>query len=514
MKHFVIIIFAICAIALAFIFFSQRKTQDSIPVTADNTRTVIPQNLGSQTPEAGGTAGTEAENTTVVSFVPLYSNEILLSTLSLDFDGDGYDDQIVSIRKVDDPHIRLIIGLYDPFSRQYKRSTTITTEIIQTRTFSFTAMDLIGNHKQSLIYTGYDEDGNSVMKIYLPEKNNNTLSLHLIGDFKSDGLIFIQQLDRFDTYESQGALGVSFPVWVYSSAVSQNGTSTDQVQTKYVWDSAQYKYRKDTETHVTEKNVMQAELNKILDGTEETLEQHLSGLWYKTDAPKDSIRGIFFAPQSQEVIFQGTESQEVYTWLSSTVRHNGMYITAINSLINSITRRIDVSLISTDEIKITIRDDIGMTINESALVDGYYKKQKHDMSLFQSSEETPDLLQILENQNTWLINGLTKIFFDDQTYKSENASGRIALSQCNGTSVLQFKGTPGAPFYNQENYTAHIEYDESDTITAVTLQPVSVTPLGTEPFPGATIRLEPYKAEDTESAPEDGQSQEVQEAQD
>ena len=158
MKHFVIIIFAICAIALAFIFFSQRKTQDSIPVTTDNTRTVIPQNLGSQTPEAGGTAGTEAENTTVVSFVPLYSNEILLSTLSLDFDGDGYDDQIVSIRKVDDPHIRLIIGLYDPFSRQYKRSTTITTEIIQTRTFSFTAMDLIGNHKQSLIYTGYDEE--------------------------------------------------------------------------------------------------------------------------------------------------------------------------------------------------------------------------------------------------------------------------------------------------------------------------------------------------------------------
>ena len=155
-----------------------------------------------------------------------------------------------------------------------------------------------------------------------------------------------------------------------------------------------------------------------------------------------------------------------------------------------------------------------MTINESALVDGYYKKQKHDMSLFQSSEETPDLLQILENQNTWLINGLTKIFFDDQTYESENASGRIALSQCNGTSVLQFKGTPGAPFYNQENYTAHIEYDESDTITAVTLQPVSVTPLGTEPFPGATIRLEPYKAEDTASAPEDGQSQEVQEAQD
>jgi len=52
----------------------------------------------------------------------------------------------------------------------------VVTEIMQTRTFSITSMDITGNHKNSLIYTGFTEDGNSVMKVYMPKKSFNKLN--------------------------------------------------------------------------------------------------------------------------------------------------------------------------------------------------------------------------------------------------------------------------------------------------------------------------------------------------
>ena len=260
MKRLVIVIFVIVAAALGILFF-MGDSKDTGAASVTRSQTVIPKSATQQqdTPEIQ--AQDEVDDS-LVSLIPLRNDEILMGILGIDFDGDGYDDQINTIRSMTSPYIKIIVGLYNPYKGQYERSAIIDTEIIQTRTFSYTCMDIIGNHRNVLSYSGFLEDGNSVMKLFLPEKRDTGLVMNVIGDFRSDGTIFIQQMDRHESYLSQKANGVSYPVWVYRSDNSQGENSLDQIQTRYIWDIASGKYVKDTETRVRETKVSTRELNK------------------------------------------------------------------------------------------------------------------------------------------------------------------------------------------------------------------------------------------------------------
>lgn len=482
----VIIVFVIVGVSLGLAFILKDaggNTSQSI----NPPQTVIPQTTEQKHESVD--VHIEEVDETLVSLVPLYNEETLMDTLSIDFDGDGYDDQINTIRKMTSPYIQILVGLYNPYKGQYERSAIIDTEIIQTRTFDYSCLDLIGNHKNVLMYSGFLENNNSVMKLFLSEKRDTELIMNVIGDFQSDGTIFIQQLDRHESYESQKANGVSFPVWVYSSD-SSSGNSLDQIQTKYVWDSSANKYVRDSETRVQESKVASTELNKILDGTLVSFQNHLEGLWYNTNASADEAQYMFFNPREEEIIFQADKSQEVYTWVSSTLRRNGIYITAINSSINNLTRRIDISITGADEIRVRNQDDVLMTISEKSLWDGEYKKQPLSNSS-QTTQPAQEILHLLEGQKHWLVEGATQMEITGGTYNSSLVAGMITSTFCDNQEVIQVRGSVGAPFYNQESYLATVEHDEeTKMLKAVRLSPVKITPLGIKSLGGSAIRLE------------------------
>ena len=300
MKRLVIIVFVIVGLSLGLAFLL-KDAGDNTSQSITPSQTVIPQTTEQK--QESVDVHIEEVDETLISLVPLYNEETLMDTLNVDFDGDGYDDQINTIRKMTSPYIQILVGLYNPYKGQYERSAIIDTEIIQTRTFNYSCLDLIGNHKNVLMFSGFLENNNSVMKLFLPEKRDTGLVMNVIGDFQSDGTIFIQQLDRHESYESQKANGISFPVWVYSSD-SNSGNSLDQIQTKYVWDSSANKYTRNSETRVQESKVTSTELNKILDGTLVSFQNHLEGLWYNTNASADEAQYMFFNPRDEEIIFQ------------------------------------------------------------------------------------------------------------------------------------------------------------------------------------------------------------------
>ncbi len=487
MKRLVTVIFVIVAAALGILFF-MGDSKDTGAASVTRSQTVIPKSATQQqdTPEIQ--AQDEVDDS-LVSLIPLRNDEILMGILGIDFDGDGYDDQINTIRSMTSPYIKIIVGLYNPYKGQYERSAIIDTEIIQTRTFSYTCMDIIGNHRNVLSYSGFLEDGNSVMKLFLPEKRDTGLMMNVIGDFRSDGTIFIQQMDRHESYLSQKANGVSYPVWVYRSDNSQGENSLDQIQTRYIWNIASGKYVKDTETKVRETKVSTRELNKILDGTVASFKKHLDGLWFSSDTQQF----IFFNPREEEIIFQTGDTQEVYTWVSSTLRRNGIYITAINSSINNLTRRIDISLSSSDEIQVRNQDDVLMTISEKSLWDGKYKKQGTAVAT-KSNATAPnqqEILHLLEGQKHWLVEGVTEMEIAGGTYTSSLVTGMITSSICDGQEVIQMRGSVGAPFYNQESYLATVEHNQdTKLLESVRLAPVKITPLGVQQLGGSPIRLQ------------------------
>ncbi|AEE16074.1 pallilysin-related adhesin [Treponema brennaborense] len=498
MKRLIIVVFVIVAAVLAF-FIATKDSASPNNAAVIRSKTVIPA-------AADGTAETAAEKsryadeTVLTSFIPLLGDETLINTLSIDFDGDGYDDQINAVKRISNPYITLLVGLYNPFQGQYVRTTEIHTEIIQTKTFSYTSMDITGEHKNALIYSGFAENGDSVMKIFLGGKNGGKFLLTEIGDFRSDGTIFIQQLDRYDSYEAAQTTGVSFPVWVYSSDSSQGGNSLDQLQTMYSWNPGQEKYVKSTETRVAGTKLTAKELARIQDGTVETFAHFLDGLWYKTSNTADGIRYVFFNFREKEIIFQFGDSQEVYTWVNSTLRRNGIYLSTVNGSVTNLTRRIDISLTGIDEIKIKNQDDVRMLIGENTLWDGQYKKQSAKNIPQKKQTEAQSAVEILEKTADWYIKGITHIVFENGTYSlpdetntGSGKSGRTTVSYCSGQEFIQLRNADGSAFFGNEAYAVSAEKTKEGTVTAVILEPVTVTPVGLTKKDAAPIKLEAVK---------------------
>ena len=77
---------------------------------------------------------------------------------------------------------------------------------------------MLGEHQNALVYQGVKDDGTSVLAIYMMRKERNKIELAQIGDFESDGTIFIQQDDRSMSYELSQSRGESFPQRIPAAA--------------------------------------------------------------------------------------------------------------------------------------------------------------------------------------------------------------------------------------------------------------------------------------------------------
>ena len=120
MKRLTIIIFIVITIALVFLFLSKDSATEK-EGTITRAKTVIPVSEESEKPNNLEEQLVQEDTISLVSLIPLLPNETLLNTLSIDFDGDGYDDQINAIKKDNSPYIVILIGLYNPFRSQYDR---------------------------------------------------------------------------------------------------------------------------------------------------------------------------------------------------------------------------------------------------------------------------------------------------------------------------------------------------------------------------------------------------------
>ena len=191
----------------------------------------------------------------------------------------------------------LVPSLIDQETGIYKRLDPIPTEFTRTRTFSYSGMDLTGDHKTSLIYQGVKDDGNYVMEIFMYKKEGSLNGMVNIGDFTCDGTIFIQQTERSESYELSMSKGESFSVWVYKSegqGDSKASNGQNQIQEEYKWNSSTQKYELAQTIKVTAGRLAAKELSRIQDGTVETFAAFLEGLWYKTSKSDGNIRYLYF----------------------------------------------------------------------------------------------------------------------------------------------------------------------------------------------------------------------------
>ncbi len=467
----------------------------------------------------GENDGNEYEDSVQKSFIELANDETLLSVVTMDIDGDGFDDQINIVKTSKSPFISLIVGLYNPSTSSYLRAVLITTNVSQTRTFACTSLDVIGNHKNSLVYQGIMDNGNSVLCIFNGSRNKkNEFVLTKIADFESDGTIFIQQFERNEAYELSRTRAASFPVWVYSSDSSEDSTSLDQIQTLYDWNENEGKYVSVRQIKVTGSKIAARELERIQDGTVATFAEFLDGLWYKTDMTGSVMRYIFFNYQNQEIIFHYEDSEEVYSWLNSNLRRNGIYFSSVNKSIENLQRRFDISLVNVDEIRVRIQDDVRMIIGENTLWDGNYKKLSEksvDKVLGSVTLQGENAIKRLVEGQAWLSGDLSYIVFTKDGYSVDGEKikdkGRFLVNKISSSNVLQFKSETSSKYFNgyysisfakitktqtlRNGKLNEILVDDTDTLI---LQPVVVNPSGFFPTETQPIILKKTQVRKTD----------------
>ena len=492
MKRLIPVIFVLAGAALALLFFSRNLFV--VDKSISRAKVVVPI-VGN--PESEQKSSDYSDGLEHTSFIQLSNGETLVGTLEMDIDGDGADDQINMVKTTSSPYIVLIVGLYDSKTGTYTRSNYLATQITQMKTFACTSMDVIGNHKNSLVYQGVTDSGNVVLKIFEGTRNKNgEFVLKPIGDFEADGTIFIQQTPRPESYELSQSRGASFPVWVYTSDTKNLGsdsTQLDQIQTMYEWSEDTHAYVATRTLRVSGNRVAAKELARIQDGTVATFGKFLEGLWYKTENTGSNIRYISFDYANSEIIFEYEDSEEVYSWLKSTLRRNGIYFSAVNKSIENLQRRFDISLVSTDEIKIKLQDDVRMLINESTQWDGNYKKfTAREPERAVATPQAECIARLIEQEN-WEANDHTILKFSENNYvatgKTSYDSGRFTTNEITGSTLIQFRSAHELPFF-KENYLPSFQSEKDrDTIL---LNPVVISPEGFYKEQNAPVVLKKY----------------------
>ncbi|SFJ07587.1 hypothetical protein SAMN04487775_11412 [Treponema bryantii] len=445
------VLFVLAAALIAGVFFFSKKVLVKEDKSSTRARIVTPKSAVSANSE-NETTPSSIESEKYETFVPLYTGETLISTLTIDINNDGYDDEVLIVRKSNSPNLWIVAALIDSESGLYERLEPIQTEFTRTRTFSYMGMDVTGEHKNALIYQGLADDGNYIMKIFLCAEQRGISYLKTIGDFSCDGTVFIQQTERSESYALAMSKGESFSVWVYKSDV-QNADGSDktkiaqnQIQQEYKWNPSSQEYELAREINVTAGRLAATELSRIQDGTVETFAAFLDGLWYKTSNTDGNIRYMYFNFPDNEIIQLYKDIQEVYEWEDSKLRHNGIYLTAVNADIMNLHRRFDIALVNTDEIKITLRDDINLIINENTQWDGNYKKMSLQDTFgdFAATEEKNIYRKELTKGDAWSTADTTiTLNFANYTYTLLNGglteTGIYSIEKIGSYNVIQFR---------------------------------------------------------------------------
>ncbi|MBQ2529638.1 MAG: pallilysin-related adhesin, partial [Treponema sp.] len=271
-KKLVIALFIAAIAAIAIIFLRQQYYQaPEEKITAS--RIVIPQVENQDADEPDESFISDEKQ----SLVPLNVGETLISIVDMDFDGDGQDDQVNAIRIDGNPFISLIVGLFSPQKGEYERVATISTPIRTLSTFSYGGMDLTGDHRNALVYQGVVDTGKSVLQAFFITRSEATVSVVQIANLEGDNNIFIDQVERSDSYIMAAANDPSYTIWTYST----NSETNADIESRYDWNEEAGQYILTGQNEMAASAPNSGRNQRQSGNTTDYYFASLNGLWYK-----------------------------------------------------------------------------------------------------------------------------------------------------------------------------------------------------------------------------------------
>jgi hypothetical protein len=290
------------------------------------------------------------------AFIPIDSAFNVISVLNTNLDIDSSDEQIIALKKKDDPNdtIYIYVVKYDDVRNSYMLNWEGESFAKNVRTFSMRVLDVTGDHLVEICISGTDHQGRQTLDIFqkVIASQGFGLSYRLIAQFGINGTIDIDATERSEAYRFLQKTGASFPLTtLYTDPESETGR--DLIKETYLWNHQKNSYVAIGTEKIKATTVHEKELDALFLGNTKDFENFLSGPWYKVDAVETLIN---FSPQNSQIIFYSGGGQELYKWNSSRKTiYKGIAIVGINQAISAINFTINVTVNSMVEIDVRIR---------------------------------------------------------------------------------------------------------------------------------------------------------------
>ncbi|MFP4153879.1 MAG: pallilysin-related adhesin, partial [Alkalispirochaeta sp.] len=171
--------------------------------------------------------------------VELPDEMLFISAQDANLDIDEPEEQIVVVKRRDDPEdrIRIVVADFDTLRNTYRITWEGKTLATNIRTFAVSSQDLIGDHVDEIVGVGTDRQGRQTMDVFRRQQDEATatgIAYERIFSVATDGSIEIASQQRSDSYRTLQSNGRSFPIDVYRQN-RETETPLDLIMTRWTW---------------------------------------------------------------------------------------------------------------------------------------------------------------------------------------------------------------------------------------------------------------------------------------
>ncbi len=503
MKRTAQILFLLCSVCavlgIGFLVLVPRRGrmfEDEKPMLA---RSVMAEPLASE----GSIPRSSEERIRSASEIPPEPNEILLDVYPFNLDSDQEDEQILVVRRTDDPSglLRLVVADFLPSGRVWVRAWVGSTSITKIRTLQILVKDVVGDHIPNIIAVGINDRGEQAVSIFWrvtpPGDTRSPLHYSKICEVAGDSVI-IEETERPESYKLGQTNAETWPVTVYHRDPDSDNY-LDQIRETWEWNFSNKAYSRVREERIPGAQIERRLVTGILDGTVDTFEGYLEGIWYKAsvDPRSSAARLVIFDPLERTLSFHEENVTETYQWEDSHSTRYGIFIGSRSTAVKTLRRLIDVELTGRETVSLRIFQDMRLKADVTENWNGTYKKMTAELAAAFRKEDPVVSRSDASLSGNYRGNDGSVLSFDPPRFTlvrdGKSESGGFSVFTLQGAEVLEMKFLTDTGIVGRRasyRLTRDSRKDGQDIVEILNLAPVRVAIDGLEFIEGSPLQYE------------------------
>ena len=426
----------------------------------------------------------------------LPSEYLLIEAKDYNLDMDEMDEQIVlhKLRDDDSDLIHVMILDYDFVRGSYAISWDAETNGTSSQSVKVSATDVTGDGNQEIVIFGIDNEGRQTLDLFaaVSQITGQGLQFRSVFNTAVDGTIELKSPERSE-YDIGRSTTTPYSIIIQmQDKASEN--ITDLIQETYIYQPSQRRYVLNRKENIPGAQQEESRLQQLYNSDAKAFESFLEGPWYRenpSSALDNETTIVSFFPESREIVFHGTENQQVFNWnVSTKTIFRNIRIDIRNQILPTISTFGSVAVLRTDTIQIRIQSHSEWNGEYHRLTPSLQLSmiEKNQNKAAPLENELAGLFQNEANQSLLFENNRFTYNLDDETF-----SGGFSVYTLNSNKILELQAVSrfGLP---QERFLYNIEIQVStnneQTIRKMTLQPIMLNTHKIIPDDGEPIKLE------------------------